>query len=258
VTDPILLSERRGEHGEVLLLTLNRPERHNALNAALNHALGEAVAAAEPAGARVIVLTGAGGRAFCAGGDMLEMSGVEQGRDPLPPPAERRNGTEELAGTPLPVIAAVNGICYGGAALTAILCDIRIASDNASFRFPGAAYGLVVGGAQLPRIVGPAFAKELLFTARVVHAEEALRIGLVNALVPQAGVLDAAMEMARQIAQNSPPALIATKETVDRATQIDAGLASEADHNRSLRTSPEHHERFKAAAQRVAARGKQP
>ena len=144
----------------------------------------------------------------------------------------------------------------GGGALVAILCDIRVASDNAAFRFPGAAYGLVVGGAQLPRIVGPAFAKELLFTARVVHADEALRMGLVNAVHPRDRLFEAAMEMAGQVAQNSPPALIATKHTVDRASQVDAGFAAEADHNRELRTSPEHHERFKAAAERVAGRGK--
>ena len=96
-----------------------------------------------------------------------------------------------------PLIAAINGICYGGGALVAINCDIRIASDTAAFRFPGAAYGLVVGGAQLPRIIGPAFAKDLLFTGRVVRAEEALRIGLVNTVVPFADVEAAAMEMAR-------------------------------------------------------------
>jgi enoyl-CoA hydratase len=157
-----------------------------------------------------------------------------------------------------PLIAAVNGICYGGGALVSILCDIRIASDDAAWRFPGAAYGLVVGGAQLPRIIGPAFAKDLLFTARVVKAEEALRIGLANAVYPRDRLMDEVMATARQIAQNSPPALIATKETVDRATEVDAGMAAEAAHNHDLRTSPEHHARFKAAAERVAARGQQP
>ena len=117
-----------------------------------------------------------------------------------------------------PLIACVNGIAYGGGALVSIMCDVRVASDNAAFRFPGAAYGLVVGGSQLPRLIGPAYAKELLFTARVVRAEEALRIGLVNAVVPHAEVFDAAMEMARLMAANSPATLVATKEVVDRAT----------------------------------------
>ncbi len=130
----------------------------------------------------------------------------------------------------------------------------RIASDTAAFRFPGAVYGLVVAGAQLPRIVGPAFAKELTFTGRVVRAEEALRIGLVNSVVPAADVERTAIEMARAIAANMPQALIATKETIDRATQVDDGLEREASWNKQLRTSPEHHARFKSAADRVAKR----
>jgi len=234
---------------------MQRVEKHNAFNRELDAAVGAALAEMDAdSGVHCAVLTGTGD-AFSAGADMTEAVAAIDGK----------GRTEGMAATYAavasfrkPLIAAVNGICYGGGALVAILCDIRIASDTAAFRFPGAAYGLVVGGAQLPRIIGPAYAKELLFTARVVKADEALRMGLVNTVVPQAQVLDAAMEMARQIAQNSAPALIATKQTVDRATQIDAGLAAEAEHNRELRTSPEHHKRFRAAAERVAARGKQP
>jgi enoyl-CoA hydratase/carnithine racemase len=254
VTDPILLSERRGEHGEVLLLTLNRPERHNALNAALNHALGEAVAAAAPAGARVIVLTGAGGRAFCAGGDMLEMSGVEQGRDPLPPPAERRNGTEELAGTPLPVIAAVNGICYGGGLRLAIACDIRLASDAATFRLPGAEYGLVVAAATLPRLVGTSKAKEWIYTARKFDAAEALEAGLLSAVHPAADLLPAALEMATLIGAHDPAAVRESKRVIDAATLSDNAIHLEAETNRRLRGSPTQTERFRDATRRVTGR----
>ena len=242
------------EHN-VGLVRMQRTEKHNAFNRELDQAVAAALGEmdADPA-VHCAVLTGSGS-AFSAGADMTEAVAAIDGKG-------RSEGMAStyaaVASFRKPLIAAVNGICYGGGALVAILCDIPIASDTAAFRFPGAAYGLVVGGAQLPRIVGPAFAKELLFTARVVNADEALRIGLVNAVHPRDRVLDAAMEMARQVAQNSPPALIATKQTVDRATQVDAGLAAEADHNRDLRTSPEHHERFKAAAGRVAARGKQP
>ena len=254
MTDPILLSERRGEHGEVLLLTLNRPERHNALNAALNHALGEAVAAAAPAGARVIVLTGAGGRAFCAGGDMLEMSGVEQGGDPLPPPAERRNGTEELAGTPLPVIAAVNGICYGGGLRLAIACDIRLASDAATFRLPGAEYGLVVAAATLPRLVGTSKAKEWIYTAREFDAAEALAAGLLSAVHPPVDLLPAALEMATLIAAHDPAAVRESKRVIDAATLSDDAIHLEAETNRRLRGSPTQTERFRAATRRVTGR----
>ncbi len=244
--------------GAVATITLQRPEKHNAFNRALDAALGDALAALDADDSvHCAILTGTG-NAFSAGADMTEAVAAIDGKGRSEGMARAYAG---VANFRKPLIAAVNGICYGGGALVAILCDIRIASDNAAFRFPGAAYGLVVGGAQLPRLIGPAYAKDLLFTARVVQAEEALRIGLVNAVVPQSdssnAALAAALEMARQIAQNSPPALIATKDTIDRATQIDAGSAAEGQHNAALRQSPEHHARFKEAADRVAARGQQ-
>ena len=95
----------------------------------------------------------------------------------------------------------------------------------------------------------------MLFTGKVVHAGEALRIGLVNQVFPAADVEAAAMSMAREIAANSPPALVATKHVVDRATEVDEALAAEGEANRALRLSPEHHERFRAATERVAKRG---
>jgi enoyl-CoA hydratase/carnithine racemase len=237
------------------LLRMQRPEKHNAFNRALDGAVADALTAfdADP-DVHCAILTGTG-PAFSAGADMTEAVAAIDGKG-------RSEGMARTYGAVAtfrkPLIAAVNGLCYGGGALVSILCDIRIASDDAAFRFPGAAYGLVVGGAQLPRIVGPAYAKELLFTARVVKADEALRIGLVNHVVPRAEIDAFAMDMARQIAANSASALIATKNTVDRATEIDAGTAAEGAHNAELRTSPEHHERFKAAADRVAARSKPP
>jgi enoyl-CoA hydratase/carnithine racemase len=240
--------------GQVGLVRMLRAEKHNAFNRELDAAVADALGAfdADP-DVHCAVLTGTG-HAFSAGADMTEAVAAIEGKG-------RSEGMARTYGAVAsfrkPLIAAVNGLCYGGGALVAILCDIRIASDDAAFRFPGAAYGLVVGGAQLPRIVGPAYAKELLFTARVVRAEDALRMGLVNAVVPHERILDAAMEMAGEIAQNSPAALIATKHTVDRATQVDDGSSAEGKHNAELRTSPEHHARFKAAADRVSARGQQ-
>jgi enoyl-CoA hydratase/carnithine racemase len=234
------------------LARMQRPDKHNAFNRALDSAVADALAAfdADP-GVHCAILTGTG-RAFSAGADMSEAVDAIDGKG-------RSEGMARTYGAVAafrkPLIAAVNGLCYGGGALVSIMCDIRIASDDAAFRFPGAAYGLVVGGAQLPRIVGPAYAKELLFSARVVQAGEALRMGLVNQVVPRSEIDTAAMAMAQQIATNSLAALIATKNTVDRATEIEAGSAAEGVHNAELRTTPEHHERFKAAAGRVAARG---
>jgi enoyl-CoA hydratase/carnithine racemase len=244
---PGIISTQINAH--VGVVRMLRTYKHNAFNRELDAAVAAALGEldADP-DVHVAILTGSG-TAFSAGADMNEAVQAIDGK----------GRTEGMAATYAavatfrkPLIAAINGVCYGGGALVAINCDIRIASDTAAFRFPGAAYGLVVGGAQLPRIIGPAFAKDLLFTGRVVRAEEALRIGLVNAVVPFAGVEAAALEMAAMIAANSPPALIATKETVDRATSIDEGAEREGAWNRALRTSPEHHERFRAAAERVA------
>jgi enoyl-CoA hydratase len=235
--------------GHVGVVRMLRTEKHNAFNRELDAAVGAALGEldADPE-VHVAILTGSG-TAFSAGADMTEAVAAIEGKG-------RSEGMAAtyaaVASFRKPLIAAVNGICYGGGALVAIHCDIRIAADTAAFRFPGAAYGLVVGGAQLPRIVGPAFAKELLFTGRVVRAEEALRMGLVNSVVPSAEIDAAAMEIAKMIAANSPQALIATKETVDRATGVDEGAEREGAWNRVLRTSPEHHERFRAAAERVA------
>lgn len=245
----ILQVERDGHVG---IIRMCRTDKHNAFNRELDLAVSQALGALDADdGVHCAVLTGSG-VAFSAGADMNEAVVAIDGK----------GRSEGMASTYLavtsfrkPLIAAINGICYGGGALVSILCDIRIASDTAAFRFPGATYGLVVGGAQLPRIVGPAFAKELTFTSRVVRAEEALRIGLVNSVVPFAEVESAALEMARAIAANAPQALIATKETIDRATEVDAALEKEASWNHLLRTSPEHHARFRAAAERVAKRG---
>ena len=235
--------------GHIGLIRMLRTDKHNAFNRELDAAVGAALGEfdADP-NVHVAILMGSG-TAFSAGADMNEAVAAIDGKG-------RSEGMAQtyaaVASFRKPLIAAVNGICYGGGALVAINCDIRIASDTAAFRFPGAAYGLVVGGAQLPRIVGPAFAKDLLFTGRVIRADEALRIGLVNGVVPFADVESAAMEMARMIAANSLPALIATKETVDRATSVDEGAEREGAWNHALRTTPEHHERFRAAAERVA------
>ncbi len=241
-------------NGRVGIVRMNRPEKHNAFNREMSARVAAAFDALE-ADAEITVAVLVGTHvAFSAGADMNEAVAAidERGRSD-----GMGQCIDRVARFPKPLIACVNGVAYGGGALLAITCDIRIACEDAAFRFPGAAYGLVVGGSQLPRIVGPAYAKELLFTGRVVGADEALRIGLVNRVVPAADVEAAALGMARAIAENSPLALIATKEVVDRATEADDGVRREVEWNRSLRASSEHHERFRAAAARVAARGSQ-
>lgn len=237
-----------------MLLTMNRPERHNALNAALNHLLGDAVARAEGEGVKAIVITGAGERAFCAGGDMLEMSGVEATSVELPPPGERRNGFAEIAATPLPVIAAINGICYGGGARLAIGCDLRLASEEATFRLPGVEYGLVVGAALLPPIVGAAKAKDWVLTARKFDAAEALAAGLLTSVHAWEELLPAALATAELIAGHDPDAVRESKRVIDAAARSADAEGLEAAINRDLRGTAKQAERFRAATRKVTGR----
>jgi enoyl-CoA hydratase/carnithine racemase len=256
---PLVLEER---HGPTLLLTLNRPDRHHAINRALSDQLDAAVARAEAdPEVRVVVLTGGGDRAFCAGADMVETSGADGTRaaattgNGQPARAAGAGGAiSRMAMTPLPVIAAVNGYCYGGGAALAIACDIRLASETATFRLPGVEYGLVVAAATLPRLAGAAKAKELIFTARRFDAAEALACGLVNAVHEQTALLPAALAMAEAIAANSVAAVRASKQVIDAATLSEAARTLETEVNRTLRGSPEQVARFRDATQRVTGR----
>ncbi len=245
---PLVLEERQGH---VAIIALNRPERHHALSAALSSAIEEALhrAEADPE-VRCVVVTGTGTKAFCAGGDMLEMSGKEQ----VERPAKPGNPIGALQDTHLPVIAAINGYCYGGGARLALSCDIRLGSKTATFRLPGAEYGLVVGAASLPRLAGAAKAKELILTARKFDANEALEVGFVNHLYEPEALMPAALEMAQQIAANSPAAVQASKRVIDAASASAEAYRMENDINRTLRGSEEQTARFATATTRVTGR----
>lgn len=247
VTSSFVLTERRGHVG---LATLNRPEKHNAMNRQLTHELVQAIEAFEADDEiHAIVLTGAGERAFSAGGDMTEVR--ERLGPNAAPGGDGPNLSETVRNCRKPVIAAIRGICYGGAAHLAVNCDIRICSDDARFRFVAANYGMPACGAILPRIVGEAKAKEILFTADVIHADEALRVGLANQVVPAAEVVDYAVAMGERIAGNSPYAVRALKEIIDAALPIEEALELEGERTRELRSSSYTEQRFRAAAARV-------
>ena len=242
----LLLREARDG---VALFRMNRPDKRNAFNRDLSLAVTQAFDDAEAAAeTRVVILTGTED-AFCAGADMTEaLASIDAGvRGDVAAQAIARVGR-----FPKPVIAAVNGFAFGGGAVLAAVCDIRYASDRASFRFPGASYGLVVGGTQLPRLVGPARAKELIYTARTVDADEAGRIGLVERVLGHDELEDAAWELALQIAANSPDALRWSKAVIDAATLVEKGVELEIEANRALRGSDDHLSRFRAATERVA------
>ena len=241
------------QSGAVATVRLNRPEKHNALNARISHELIEALNAFEADDSvNVIVLTGAGEKAFCAGADMAEAVGGNGNVGYVGAPAE---AAARVLRTGKPIIAAVNGYAYGGGAVLAINCDIRIASENARFRFVGASYGLVVGAFQLPRIVGAPLAKELIFTTRTIDSAEALRIGLVNHVVPLEELEATVMERAQAIAANSRTAIMEAKRVIDKATSNQVAFQMEVEANRQLRLSEEHLRRFREAAERVTGSG---
>jgi len=237
-------------HGPTAVIRLNRPEKHHAINSVMSRELVECLDALDADDdVRVIVLTGSGDKAFCAGADMGEA--LTRGTDGRGTNDSAATAAFRLSQVNKPLLAAVNGYAYGGGAVFAIACDIRLASENARFRFVGASYGLSVGASQLPRLVGAAMAKELIYTARTVDADEALRMGLVNHVVPLADLEGSVMAMAEQIAVNSPAAIQASKEVIDLATLNLDAVKREGEHNRELRAGMDHRSRFRAAAERV-------
>jgi 2-(1,2-epoxy-1,2-dihydrophenyl)acetyl-CoA isomerase len=190
--------------GGVGVITLNRPARLNALSYPLTIELDAALTDFEnDDDIRAVVITGAGEKAFSAGADIHEMAGISE--DELAERGKRRSAlTWHLATLKKPTIGAVNGLAYGGAALLSSSLDIRIGCERSSFRFLAATYGRINSSWSLPMVVGWAKAKELLYTARVVTADEAVQMGLLNKIVPADQLRDAAIEMGRQIAGNTP------------------------------------------------------
>jgi enoyl-CoA hydratase len=194
------------------IITLNRPERLNALSTTLFRELDEALTEhEEDDDVRVLLVTGSGKRAFSAGADIHEMVETSRAR-PGAPDRRPRDWTWHLANYRKPTIGVINGLAYGGGALLSSIFDIRIGCENSSFRFLAVSYSRVNSTWSLPLIVGLPVAKDLLFTGRVVEAEEALRIGLLNKMVPSSELMDAAMEMGRMIAGNDAAAVQSVRE----------------------------------------------
>jgi enoyl-CoA hydratase len=209
--------------GPVRRLTMNRPEALNALNRDLVDALGEVLdETARDDGVRVVILRGAG-RAFSAGYDLKEdASGGEL--DARAWYEELRHSTEEmlrLVDHPKPVIASVHSYCLAGGTDLMLACDLAVAADDARFGYVDVRFGSGVVSMFLPWVVGVRAAKELLFTGEDrVPADEALRIGLVNRVVPREKLDEATIELAEQIAKNEPFVIQATKRAVNRAWDV--------------------------------------
>ena len=197
----------------VAILTLNRPEKLNAMNRKLGEELHHAVKQADADDAiGCIVITGAGDRAFSAGGDIHEQLSNDAKYSDEELDAMRDNRRRyEISASAKPTIGMMNGLAYGGAAVLASSLDMRVGCEATRFRFLAAAYGRINSTWTLPNQVGWPIAKELLFTARFVEAEEAYRIGLLNHLVPRAQLRAKTMELAKQIAANHRGAVIGVK-----------------------------------------------
>ena len=201
---------------QAALLTIDRPKALNALNSQVLDELDAAISALDLDAVRCLVITGSGAKSFVAGADIGEMSSLtpEEGE------AFGKKGNDlfrKIETLPIPVIAAVNGFALGGGNELAMACDIRICSDNAVFGQPEVGLGITpgFGGTQrLARLVSPGMAMQLILTARNIKADEALRIGLVNAVYTQEELLPAAMKLAKTIASNAPYAVRACKQAI--------------------------------------------
>jgi enoyl-CoA hydratase len=214
MTDDLVLVDRPAEG--VAVVTLNRPAKLNAINSAL---LGRLVStvdalAAEPA-LRAVVLTGAG-KAFCAGLDLTELGSADQiGAGPISP-----DSLDLLRAFPVPVLGAINGVAVTGGLELALACDFRIASETARFADTHSRVGVVPAWgltARLPQAVGQGWARQLSFTGDFVDAATALRIGLVNQVVPAADLLGTAVGLATSIASTHEPTLRRVREIYDLA-----------------------------------------
>lgn len=212
---------------KVGIITINRPKALNALNSAVLDELDAALDAVDQNEIRCLILTGAGDKSFVAGADIGEMSTLTKAEGE----AFGKKGNDvfrKLETFPIPVIAAINGFALGGGCEISMSCDIRICSDNAVFGQPEVGLGITpgFGGTQrLARLVGAGMAKQMIYTARNIKADEALRIGLVNAVYTQEELMGAAEKMAAGIAKNAPIAVRNCKKAINEGLDVDMDAA---------------------------------
>lgn len=213
--------------GQIGIITINRPKALNALNSTVLEELDQTLNAVDLENIRCLILTGAGEKSFVAGADIGEMSTLTKAEGE----AFGKKGNDvfrKLETFPIPVIAAVNGFALGGGCEISMSCDIRICSENAVFGQPEVGLGITpgFGGTQrLARIVGTGKAKEMIYGARNIKAEEAYRIGLVNNVYPAEELMSAAKKLASTIARNAPIAVRNCKRAINEGLQVDMDQA---------------------------------
>lgn len=208
-----LLVENRADH--ITILTINRPDQHNALDLATMRAFAEAIAQlAADTDLRAVIITGAGGESFCSGGDLHELSDYSTADDARMMISLMGDALLTLERLPVPTIAAINGYALGGGSELALACDLRIADDQTRMGFIQAKMALTPGwgaGQRLLRLVGYAQAMDLLLTSRVLHAPELLASGLVNRVVEVGTAQEHALHYAQHIGHLALPVLHSIK-----------------------------------------------
>ena len=212
------------EHNNgVTILTISAPKTLNALNSSILKELSDFIDNLDAATC-VLIITGDGEKSFVAGADISEMAHLNE------PQGEEfgRLGAQvfrKIEVLPIPVIAAVNGFALGGGCELAMSCDIRICSANAKFGQPEVGLGIIPGFSgtyRLPKLIGQGYAKEMIYTGKVIRSDEALRIGLVNAVYEQPELMDKAKEMAAMMLKNAPVAIGLAKQSINEGYDLDA------------------------------------
>ncbi|MBR5116053.1 MAG: enoyl-CoA hydratase/isomerase family protein [Lachnospiraceae bacterium] len=213
--------------GNIAVITINREKALNALNSEVLDDLEKVFDSVDTNAVRCLILTGAGEKSFVAGADIGEMSTLTKAEGE----AFGKKGNDifrKIETFPIPVIAAINGFTLGGGCEISMSCDFRICSDNAMFGQPEVGLGITpgFGGTQrLARLVGAGMAKQLIYTARNIKADEALRVGLVNQIVPLEELLPTAEKLASTITKNAPIAVRACKKAINEGLELDMDAA---------------------------------
>ena len=233
--------------GSRAILTLNRPDKRNAISYELIDELLRALQEVEKSPTQVVILTGAG-QAFCSGMDLDNLRAVTQRT-----PEENRSDSESMARLfrtlyefPKVTIAAVNGPAIAGGCGLATLCDFTLASSDAKFGYTEVRIGFVpaIVSAFLLRQAGEKYARDLLLTGRIIRADEALRMGLVNEIIAPDRLLERARELAAALLQNSPGSLLATKRLLSKyaAAELDQQIAAAVEENARIRSTDDFRE----------------
>ena len=207
----------------ITVLKISAPKSLNALNSTILKEMGDFIGTLD-AKTRVLIITGDGEKSFVAGADISEMAHLDepQGFEFGRLGAQVFRAIETL---PIPVIAAVNGFALGGGCELAMSCDIRIASSKAKFGQPEVGLGIIPGFSgtyRLPKLIGQGYAKEMIYTGKIIRADEALRVGLVNAVYEPEELMGKAMEMAAMMLKNAPVAISLAKQSINEGYDLDA------------------------------------